>query len=473
MRGLFEGRRYGVVGLGRNGLPAARALRAMAAGVVCWDDGEAGRAAAVAEGFEVAAVEPRGLDAVVMSPGIGDGHPVVVAAHAAGVPVLSDAVLLFEAVRRSGSRARFAGVTGTNGKSTTTVLLQHLLARAGVEAVAGGNLGPASLALPLLGDEAVYVLEMSSYMLERVPGLAFDVAGWLNVSPDHLDRHGSMEGYVAAKRHIFDGCGVAVVGVDDAWSRGALPRTPPNAARLAPPYPSGAGLGAPAPSGAWGSAPALLTVSVTGLDADWTLAGSELLFGSRVIADLSRCKALPGMHNAQNAGVACAMAVALGAPLDGLAAGLESFPGLAHRQKRIATVDGIDFIDDSKATNADAASRALLCSPACIWIAGGLGKEGGIEAVEGLDNVAEAVLIGRDGSLFAATLAARGVAARVAGTLEAAVPIAFEAARARQISTVLLSPAAASFDQFSDFEARGRCFAELVDALPASSRSAA
>ena len=222
----FAGLRFAVLGLGRMGLPAARALGALGAAVTVWDDAAGARAAAVAAGLAVAEPAMDGLAALVMSPGIAHrgarAHPAALRAAAAGVPILSDADLLYRAVRASGSKARFAGVTGTNGKSTTTALLAHIVALAGRPVAAGGNLGTPALALPWLGDDGVYVLEMSSYMLERLATLRFDTACMLNLSADHIDRHGDMAGYARAKRAIFDRWGagdVAVVGVDDALSR--------------------------------------------------------------------------------------------------------------------------------------------------------------------------------------------------------------------------------------------------------------
>ncbi len=450
MSGLFDGRRYAVVGLGRNGLPAAQRLEALGATVACWDDGAAGRENAAAAGLAVVKLaDASGLDGVVLSPGIAHagrhGHPLALDAVARGVPVLSDARLLFDAVRLSGSRARFVGITGTNGKSTTTVLLAHLLAGAGIEVAAGGNLGPAALALPLLGDDGVYVLEMSSYMLERVASMRFDAAVLLNLSPDHLDRHGDMPGYIAAKRLIFADRDLAVVGIDDDPSREV-------AASLLP---------------------RVVTISGSDGEADWHVADGTLIHRGQPIAAIARDRALRGQHNHQNAAAAAAVASFLGVSHEAVAAGLHSFAGLAHRQKHVATVLGIDFVDDSKATNAEAAGRALACvDGGCIWIAGGLAKEGGIEPLAGqLGKVLEAVLIGRDAPAFARTLEAAGVAVRLAVTLDQAVPTAFEAALELGASTVLLSPAAASFDQFADFEARGRRFGELVAALaPAASK---
>jgi UDP-N-acetylmuramoylalanine--D-glutamate ligase len=425
---VFQGRRYAVLGLGKAGLPAARALRAMGADVFVWDDSAESRAAAA----DFPQALPRDvagpLDALVLSPGIPHGrptpHPDAVWALAHDVPILTDAELLYQAVRAAGSRARFAGITGTNGKSTTTALLAHILHVAGVPHAAGANLGPAALSLPLLPDDGVYVLEMSSYMLERIATLRFDVAAMLNLSPDHLDRHGDMAGYAAAKRHIFDRQwegDIAVVGTDDEASRAMA---------------------------AWleGRAGTVIRIS------------SDDMRGLRA-------KALPGAHNAQNAAAASAMARALGVSASAIAEGLTTYPGLPHRQQQVANVAGIAFINDSKATNADAAARAMACYDRFIWIAGGIAKEGGIETLAPLfPRVGKAFLIGRDAALFAAVLDAHGVANDVVGTLERAVPAAFAQARETGETVVLLSPAAASFDQFKSFEHRGECFAALAKA---------
>jgi UDP-N-acetylmuramoylalanine--D-glutamate ligase len=435
---LFAGRRYAVVGLGRNGLPAAHALAAMGADVSVWDDNETARADAglplhdPAHGYA-------GFDAVVLSPGIPHllpaPHPAAVSADAAGVPILSDAELLFQAVRASGSRARFAGITGTNGKSTTTALLHHILQGAGIPSAAGGNLGTAALALPLLGDAGVYVLEMSSYMLERLSTLRFDVAALLNLSPDHLDRHGDMAGYAAAKRHVFDRQGdgdTAVLGIDD-----------PETAAVAA---------------------AMRCTTVSGnRPADLWCDRGTLRDAAGPILAMVEAPALPGPHNAQNAGAAAAMARALRVSDAAIADGVRSFPGLPHRQQRVGVIDGVAWINDSKATNADAAARALACYDRVVWIAGGTAKAGGIDTLRPLfPRVAHALLIGRDAPALAATLADAGVAHSIPGTLEAAVAAARGLARRLETPTVLLSPACASWDQFSGFEARGDRFRELV-----------
>ncbi len=444
----FQGQRIAVVGLGKAGLPAARRLREWGADVTCWDDGEAARAEARAQGLHVADPAARfDFDALLLSPGIPHilprVHPAAAAARAAGAPILADVEFLFRAARAAGSAARFVGITGTNGKSTTTALLGHLLARAGVPVEVGGNLGPAALDMPVLGDDGVYVLEMSSYMLERIANLRFNAAAMLNLSPDHLDRHGDMAGYRAAKAQIFARQtreDVAVLGQDDtdtASLSGTL------AARCVPVSGS-----APQPGGIWAEA---------GLLRD----------DAGVIADLASCPTLPGAHNAQNAAAAAALALALGLPREGLAAGLATYPGLPHRQELVGRLGAVRFVNDSKATNADSAARALSSYGRILWIAGGMGKEGGIAPLaEYFPHIAEAFLIGRDGPEFAATLAAHGVAHRLCGTLAEAVPAAAEAARRGLADVVLLSPAAASWDQFTGFDARGDAFRSLVRALP-------
>jgi UDP-N-acetylmuramoylalanine--D-glutamate ligase len=442
---LFAGRRYAVVGLGRAGLAAMRALSSMGAGVVGWDDAAFAREAA-AEHFDIA--DPAGdigdFTALVLSPGIPHRlpvpHRIAAAAQTAGTPILTDAELLYQAVRGAGSRARFAGITGTNGKSTTTALLAHILAGAGVPVAAGANLGPAALSLPLLPDNGVYVLEMSSYMLERLATLRFDVATMLNLSPDHLDRHGDMAGYASAKLQIFarqSEADVAVLGIDDDACI-AIAEQRPRAVRI-----SGVGR------------------------ADVWADGSDLCARDLGrIFDLRHAPALAGAHNAQNAAAATAMALALGVSHEHIAQGLRSFPGLPHRQEQIADIAGVRFINDSKATNTDAAARALGCYGSVIWIAGGIAKEGGIAPLGAyFPRIAEALLIGRDAAAFAETLHAAGVPFRILETLERAVPAAFEAARRLDAPVVLLSPACASFDQFSGFEARGERFRDCVLAL--------
>jgi UDP-N-acetylmuramoylalanine--D-glutamate ligase len=433
---LFSGKRFAVVGLGKNGLPAALALRAMGAGVVAWDDNPAARETASGLELRDPAQGRFDFDALVLSPGIPHRlpkpHPVAQRATDAGVPILSDVELLFQAVRASGSRARFAGITGTNGKSTTTALLAHILEHAGLPVAAGANLGPAALSLPLLIHHGVYVLELSSYMLERLVSMRFDVATMLNLSADHIDRHGDMAGYVMAKRAIFDrqtSRDLAVIGTDDPGSRDMA---------------------------AWLQTRPAQVVRVSGTQ-----------------APLASGPALPGAHNAQNAAAATAMARFLGVSDAVIAEALLTYPGLPHRQQRIVTIDGVTFVNDSKATNADASQRALVCYDRVVWIAGGMAKEGGIEPLVSLfPRIARAFLIGRDAAEFAATLARHGVPFTMAGTLDAAVPAAFAAARDDSAPVVLLSPACASWDQFTGYDQRGDRFAELALGLKSQGEAA-
>ena len=445
--GLFAGRRYAVVGLGANGLPAAHALRAMGAEVVAWDDSEAARAAATGLTLRDPRESDLVFDAIVLSPGIPhilpQPHPVAAHAIAAGVPILTDVELLYQAVRLSGSRARFVGITGTNGKSTTTALLAHVLKQADWPVAAGANLGPAALSLPLLPDDGVYVLEMSSYMLERLATVRFDVAVMLNLSADHIDRHGGMAGYASAKRAVFDrqtpSC-LAILGVEDALSRAmaaALEAGPAKVMRVA------------------GAEPA-----------DVWCGDGVLRDAAGPVLRMADAAALPGAHNAQNAAACAAAAAFLGLDRARIASGIASYPGLPHRQERIVTIDGITFVNDSKATNADAAERALLCYARLVWIAGGMAKEGGIvPLIPYFPRIAHALLIGRDAPLFAATLTEHGVPFDMAETLDAAVPAAFAAAKRTHAPIVLLSPATASWDQFKSYEHRGARFAELARGL--------
>ena len=443
MRGVFHGRRYIVVGLGRNGLPAAEALLGLGAAVAVWDDDAAARAAAPFPAHDPA----RGLtgfDALVLSPGIPhrlpQPHLAALAAQAAGIPILSDAELLFQAVRARGSKARFVGITGTNGKSTTTALLAHILTTAGVPNAAGGNLGTASLALPPLGDAGVYVLEMSSYMLERLQTLRFDVAALLNLGPDHIDRHGDMAGYIAAKRHVFDrqtAADLAVLGLDDAETLALVAET---------------------------AGPRVTTVSGAQPADIWCEAGL-LRDAAGPILPMADAPTLPGPHNAQNAAAAVAMGRALGLPDAAIVTGLMSYPGLPHRQQLVAEADGVAWINDSKATNADAAARALACYNRIIWIAGGTAKEGGIEPLVPLfPHLVHTLLIGRDAPALALTLAAAGQPHTMCGTLEHAVEAARAMAGPLGATTVLLSPACASWDQFTGFDQRGDRFRDLVRA---------
>lgn len=439
----FEGRRIAIFGLGRSGLTAARALRAGGALPVLWDDSVSSRMQAEAEGFAVedlTGADWSGFAALVLSPGAPLTHPkphwTVSKAKAAGVEVIGDIELFARAIAAlpEGERPHVVAITGTNGKSTTTALIGWVLKQAGMTVHVGGNIGIGVLALPAPTPGAVYVIEVSSYQLDLTTSFAPDVAILTNVSPDHLDRHGGMEGYVAAKARIFQAqkpTAVAVIGIDEAPGQALA-----------------------ASMNAW-------TVSTVGA-ADLEARPGLLVSGDRVVADLTEARSLPGRHNAQNAAFAHAAASALGVDEDELVRGLLTFPGLAHRMEEVGRLGRVRFINDSKATNADAARQALSSYERSFWIAGGRAKQGGIDDLEELfPRVVEAFLIGEAAGPFAARLG--DTPHRISGDMASAVRAAAEAAAATgREEVVLLSPAAASFDQYPDFEARGEAFRAAV-----------
>ncbi|HXP12485.1 MAG TPA: UDP-N-acetylmuramoyl-L-alanine--D-glutamate ligase, partial [Stellaceae bacterium] len=390
--------------------------------------------------------------ALVLSPGIPHTfpkpHPVADLARRAGLPIIGDIELLALACKE----ARFAGITGTNGKSTTTALIAHILKEAGRNVAVGGNLGFPALLLEALGKNGIYVLELSSYQLELTSSLALDVAVLLNVTPDHLGRHGGMAGYIEAKKRVFrnqTSRASAIIGVDDEICRGIF-------AAL-----KSAGRQKTVPISAEASAPGGVYVQGGKLIDDLDGQAKPML-------DLAQMPHLPGRHNGQNAAASYAAARALGLDAAAAIAGIKSFPGLAHRQELIAEIDFVRYVNDSKATNADAAEKALACYADIYWIAGGQPKEDGIGGLAPLfPRIRKAFLIGEAAESFAKTLAGR-VACEISGTLDQAVLRAHQAAleERRQGAVVLLSPACASFDQFKDFEERGERFRALVAKLP-------
>lgn len=446
---------FAVLGLGRSGRTAAAALLAAGKTVLAWDDNAAARETAAAAGLPLVDLHARGLagiDALVLSPGIPHTypapHPVPTLAKAAGVPIIGDIELLFDAV----PAARYVGITGTNGKSTTTALIAHILTRSGSDCEVGGNLGQPVLGFRPLGTDGTYVLEMSSYQLELTPSLAFDVAVLLNITPDHLDRHGGMDGYIAAKRLMFahpPADAAQVIGIDDEPSRAIYRALAGRSGTRAIPIST-----RERPSGGVFYAGGVL------FDA---LGGGEPV----PVLELAEAAALPGEHNGQNAAAAYAAARALGLERTAIVAGLRDFPGLAHRLERIGTVAGIDYVNDSKATNPEAAAKALASYPTIYWIAGGRPKQGGLGVLDPyLGRIRHAFLIGEASAQFARSLSGRIPLTEV-GTLDRAVAAAKALAEAEHITgaTVLLSPACASFDQFRSFEARGEAFRALVEQM--------
>ena len=455
----YANRTVAVFGLARSGLEAVRALMAGGAEVLAFDDSEPRVAEARDQGFPVAdlhAADWSKLDALVLSPGVPLTHPnphwTVERAREAGVPVIGDTELFFAERARVAPDAPVVGITGTNGKSTTTALIGHLLLMAGRTVSVGGNIGKAVLSLEPLSPERTYVLELSSYQIDLTPTLTPSVGVLLNVTPDHLDRHGSMENYAAIKARIGEAADKAVIAVDDDWTTGTADR-----------------LEADGRSVTRVSATKPLDTGISVADGKVHLADHG---AATTIADLSKAPALRGRHNAQNAAVAAAVALALGLTTEEIAAGLASFPGLAHRMEQVGRVGKVLFVNDSKATNADAAARSLASFQAIHWIAGGRAKSGGIEPLRDyFSRIRRAYLIGEAAGSFAATLG-DAVAHEICGDLDRAVQAAARNAEREDVTedgaaepVVLLAPACASFDQFPDFEARGEAFRDAVTRL--------
>ena len=457
----LKDRTIAVFGLARSGLATVQAARdGGAAEIWAWDDKPAVHADAATAGAIIA--EPGDwpwgdIACLVLAPGVPLTHPepnpVVGLARAAGVEIICDIELLF---READGVAKFIAVTGTNGKSTATALIGHILNAAGMEAQVGGNIGRAALDLPPPKSGLIYVLELSSYQLDLTRYFRPDIAVWLNLTPDHLDRHGDMTGYQGAKEKIFANMRIGdhvVIGVDDDISQNL-------AGRLA----------------AADDGPGVTTVSVS-RHSDRDIFVDErgvLRERAGAVSDLSGLTHLRGMHNWQNAACAWGAVRCLGLQPEAVAAAMATFPGLAHRMEIVAQRGRVLFVNDSKATNGDAAARALATFDPIYWIAGGQAKTGGIEPlVEYFPQIAKAYLIGEAADAFSATLARR-VPHVLAGDLAAAVRLAAADAAldGADEPVVLLSPACASFDQFADFEARGDAFRQAVATLETSSDKA-
>ena len=463
----FEGKTVAVFGLARTGLAAARALLAGGAEVALWDEKPAARAQAEAEGLPVVDLTTADWSqfaAIMLSPGVPLTHPAphwtVEKARAAGVEILGDIELFARTVNAAPEhkRPKIVAITGTNGKSTTTALIGHICAEAGRDVRIGGNIGYGVLGLEDMHGGAVYVLELSSYQLDLTSSLHADVSVLLNVSPDHLERHGTMENYVAAKRRILMNQGkgdTAVIGVDDPWGQQICTEITAANRRTIVPI----------------SASKAMSRGVYALDGLLYDASGER---AAEIADLKRARSLPGRHNWQNAAAAYAAAKGLGIAAEEAAEHLMSFPGLAHRMETVGHLGKVRFVNDSKATNADAARQAMSSYPKFYWIAGGQPKTGGIDSLADLfGRVEKAYLVGEAAPAFAEILKGKA-AAVVSGTIEAAVNQAYaDASASGQEAIVLLSPACASFDQFADFEERGEAFRTAVQRIANTQRGAA
>jgi UDP-N-acetylmuramoylalanine--D-glutamate ligase len=454
----FAGKKVAVFGLGGSGLSSCQALAAGGAEAIACDDEPEKTAAAARAGYATAdlrRIDWSKIAALVLAPGVPLTHPAphwsVGFARAAGVEVIGDIELFCRERRRHAPRAAFVAITGTNGKSTTTALVGHLLRSAGHDVQLGGNIGTAILSLEPARVGRVHVIEMSSYQIDLAPTLDPSVGILLNVSEDHIDRHGTLRNYASVKERLVARVqrdGNAIVGVDDDWCRAAADRIERSSKRV-------------------------LRVSVLRTLAEGLFVEGEQIVqaseaGTRTIASLRGIGSLRGVHNAQNAACAAGAALALGLTAAAIQGGLRSFPGLAHRMETIARKGRVLFVNDSKATNADSAARALACFSDIFWIAGGKPKTGGIASLAGFfPRIRKAYLIGEAAAAFAAGLERR-VPFVVAGNLDRAVELAARDAEAatEMAPVVLLSPACASFDQFRNFEVRGDKFRELVRALP-------
>jgi UDP-N-acetylmuramoylalanine--D-glutamate ligase len=454
----YSGQHVAVYGLGRTGMSAIRSLVAGGASVVAWDDSDAACEAGRDAGALI--MHPSGwnwlsLAGLVLSPGVPLTHPephgVVGMAQGAGVEILGDTELFARAIAESDTEARVVVVTGTNGKSTTTALITHLLNHAGIPAQMGGNIGIPVLDLDPPSDASVYVLEISSYQADLTHTIAPDVAVLLNITPDHLERHGGFEGYVASKRRLVNmvrSKGKIVLGVDSLQTQEICTEmTNTENGRLLPV--------------SVGKVIGFGLFVVNGVLWDGT--GSL----SQEIMTLSGLPTLPGAHNWENAAAAFACCKSLGVETSKLIDGLSSFPGLPHRQEILGKRNGVLYINDSKATNSEAAAKALECYENIYWIAGGRLKEGGVQPLKPLmRNVRKAYLIGEAASEIRETLDG-DVEIDVCEIMERAVDASTKDALKDGLSdpVILLSPACASFDQFPDFEQRGDAFRKIVEAL--------
>ncbi len=463
----FAGRTVAIFGLARTGLGAVRALVAGGTRVIAWDDSSTARDLGGQEGAELMPWREwpwENIAALILSPGVPLTHPkphgVVEHANSAKVPIIGDVELFAREIRPNPDqpgRAPVIAITGTNGKSTTTALVGHILNQCGFDAQIGGNIGKSVLELAppqthKNGAKTIYVLEMSSFQIDLAPGLAPDVGILSNLSPDHIDRHGTMENYAAIKARLMKQVardGQVMIGVDDAYASAIFTQLSAAGGAQAHPVSVGKVLGR-----------GIFVVDGALYDA----------MGARAakVMDMAAASHLPGTHNWQNAALAYGAVKPFIADSKQIAAAIASFPGLAHRMEDVGHIGKTAFINDSKATNADATARALAVYPDIFWIAGGKPKEGGIESLaEFFPRIRKAYLIGEAAPAFARTLDGKAPY-EMSGTLDVAVAQAAAAAAASSAPApvVLLSPACASYDQFKDFEQRGDAFRSLVARLP-------
>lgn len=450
----FNGRRVALFGLGGSGIATALALAEGGAEVLAWDDNPDSVAKARDAGVTVgdlSVADWSRFASFVLSPGVPLTHPkphwTVEHARGAGVEIIGDIELFCRERAARAPDAPFIAITGTNGKSTTTALIAHIIAASGRDAQMGGNIGRAVMTLDPPARDRFHVIECSSYQIDLAPSIKPTAGILLNLTPDHLDRHGTMQHYAEVKERLVAGSDSAIIGVDDTFSAqiaDRLERGGKNVVRISKRLPLTEGYFA------------------DGTDLMEAVSGQYSRVGI-----LEGIGSLRGAHNAQNALAAVASCLKVGLTLGEIQSGLESFPGLAHRMEQIGRRGRVLFINDSKATNAEAAAPALSSFPRIYWIAGGLPKEGGIDSLRSFfPRIAKAYLIGEAAPAFSATLGT-SVPYEISGTLEAALQHAADDAARDEASeaVVLLSPACASFDQFRNFEVRGDAFRDAVLAL--------
>lgn len=444
---VFAGKSALVFGLGGSGLATALALLEGGARVLAFDDNEERVRAANAAGIATADAREMDFsvfDALILSPGVPLTHPEphwsVRKAEAAGIEIIGDIELFNRERLARAPECPFIAITGTNGKSTTTALIAHILRTAGRDVQLGGNIGRAVLTLDPPAPDKVYVVECSSYQIDLAPTLRPSIGVHLNISPDHLDRHGTLEHYASVKARLLNGAEQAVIGIDDPFS-----------AKMAQDI---AHCGGKA-----------VRVSLKGGEAEVTAAGTRIFASGKPVGDVAGISSLRGAHNLQNAASAYAACRLAGLGDAAIQEGFSSFAGLAHRMEQVGERDGVVFINDSKATNADAAARALASFGTIYWILGGRAKEGGIGALNDFfPKIVHAFLIGEATEDFARMLEGQ-VGFSKCGTLERATSEATQMALSaahENGAAVLLSPACASFDQFANFEMRGEAFRRAV-----------
>lgn len=451
---LFSGKKFGVLGLGKSGIATALALHKNGAQVIAWDDGQESRKSAENQGVAIKPFDATvlsSLDMLVVSPGVPltypKPHPVIALAKELNIPLTGDLDLFYKAHQH----VNFIGISGTNGKSTTTSLIGHILKQAQCEVTVGGNIGTPVLELESISENGIGVLEVSSYQLDINPQLKFKVAILLNITPDHLDRHGNFENYVQTKKKIFQHqtmSDFAIIGIDSP-SCNVIARELEEKNNQK-----------------------IIKIAIERVIPGAYYTQNGVLFDGtskqiRMIVDLKEMPRLKGQHNWQNAAASYVACHVLNIPDAQIIEGLKTFPGLVHRQEFVALQNNIQFINDSKATNGEATAKALVCFDNIYWILGGLPKQDGLTAtIPYFPKIKHAFLIGKAASEFAEEFNGK-VPYTHCEILEKAILAAFDQAKKDQLSnaTILLSPACASWDQYPSFEVRGNEFKKIVSKI--------